>query len=96
MDTWIVSRNPIGVYKPPISTEPGVSITEVSGLCSASHFVDNEKTFQALFFFKAYILAGQIQPNAEILDFGWFTKKEIRTKVKNKYWHGVKDMLSDF
>ncbi|KAJ7236715.1 50S ribosomal subunit L30 [Mycena haematopus] len=79
MDTWIVARKPIGMYKPPIqdtqsTTPPPETIT---------------------FFFKAHIMAGQVRPDESIKDFAWVTKQEIETRVKKAYWEGVKDMLSD-
>ncbi|RDB21361.1 54S ribosomal protein L17, mitochondrial [Hypsizygus marmoreus] len=81
MDTWIVSRNPIGVYNEspldPLSSEP--------------------KPEKITFFFKAHIMAGQAKPNEEIIsDFAWLTKQEIEQRVEKDYWEGVKDMLSDY
>ncbi|KAN0128508.1 50S ribosomal subunit L30 [Lactarius tabidus] len=79
MDTWIVSRKPIGLYEiqPPAldsSASPKTSI----------------------FFFKAHIMAGQVKPSKSVTDFAWLTKKEIEKRVDERYWDGVKDMLSDF
>ncbi|KAF5391772.1 hypothetical protein D9757_001689 [Collybiopsis confluens] len=80
MDTWIVSRNPIGHYKPPIKA------------ASSDHPLSEEVTF----FYKAHIMAGQVRPNSErVQDFAWLTKQEIETRVTEHYWHGVKDILSD-
>ncbi|KAI0798081.1 39S mitochondrial ribosomal protein L46-domain-containing protein [Abortiporus biennis] len=73
MDTWIVSRQPVGVYQSPKASQ---SYT---------------------FFYKGHILAGQAKPdNKSVADFAWLTKEEIKPKVDQDYWHGVKDMLSDF
>ncbi|KAI0928241.1 hypothetical protein AcW1_005548 [Taiwanofungus camphoratus] len=81
MDTWVVSRNPIGVYEP---SRP----TGADELSLAKSYI---------FFYKAHILAGQVQPDAKnILDFAWLTKEEIEPRVDKEYWSGVKDMLSDF
>ncbi|KAG2348577.1 hypothetical protein BDR05DRAFT_973629 [Suillus weaverae] len=75
MDTWIVSRNPIGVFHPPSPA----SLQDV------------------VFFYKAHIMAGQVRPNrAHAQDFAWLTKGEIKTRVDEDYWLGIKDMLSDF
>ncbi|KAF8894442.1 39S mitochondrial ribosomal protein L46-domain-containing protein [Infundibulicybe gibba] len=81
MDTWIVSRNPVGVYKPALPNPPsGDAIQE-----------------RATFFFKAHIMAGQAKPNGKsINDFAWLTKQEIETRVGKDYWDGVKDILSDY
>lgn len=50
-----------------------------------------------MFFYKAHILAGQVRPDAKSVDdFAWLTKQEIQKRVEQKYWDGVKDMLSDF
>ncbi|KAJ7470379.1 39S mitochondrial ribosomal protein L46-domain-containing protein [Mycena latifolia] len=80
MDTWIVSRKPIGMYKRPI---PARSPTPAPG---------PEKI---TFFFKAHIMAGQVRPGQTIKEFVWVTKQEIKTRVPRDYWEGVKDMLSD-
>ncbi|KAL6309148.1 39S mitochondrial ribosomal protein L46-domain-containing protein [Sparassis latifolia] len=78
MDTWVVSRKPVGVYEP--STPNGAK---------------SDQTY--VFFYKAHILAGQVQPDGKkILDFAWLTKEEIEPRVDAQYWSGVKDMLSDF
>ncbi|KAI0698500.1 39S mitochondrial ribosomal protein L46-domain-containing protein [Cytidiella melzeri] len=79
MDTWVVSRNPIGVYRAP----------------SVAKAAENLQDY--LFFYKAHILAGQARPDGKnILDFAWLNKEEIRTRVDQDYWAGVKDMISDF
>ena len=50
-----------------------------------------------VFFYKAHILQGQVRPDKKnILDFAWLTKQEIKPRVDEGYWTGVKDMLSDF
>ncbi|KAI0048225.1 50S ribosomal subunit L30 [Auriscalpium vulgare] len=82
MDTWIVSRKPIGLYETRSSVPP-TDPTKPPKTC--------------VFFFKAHILAGQVQPlNEAVLDFAWLTKEEIQTRVGEQYWDGVKDMLSGF
>ncbi|KAI3610436.1 50s ribosomal subunit l30 [Moniliophthora roreri] len=81
MDAWIVSRNPIGHYKP----EPKLSLKGKP--------LPEEVTF----FFKAHIMAGQVKPNVErAKDFAWLTKQEIEPMVSRHYWDGIKDMLSDY
>ena len=75
MDTWVVSRNPIGVYNP-------------SGAADSNS--------QPTFFFKAHILAGQVQlQSSRVSSFAWLTKEEIQKHTDAEYWEGVKDMLSD-
>ncbi|KIK18315.1 hypothetical protein PISMIDRAFT_632200 [Pisolithus microcarpus 441] len=79
MDTWLVSRNPIGVYHPP---KLNVSEPEAKN---------------AVFFYKAHILAGQVRPKqSRYQDFAWLTKGEIRRIIDDEYWNGIRDMLSDF
>ncbi|TFK42798.1 39S mitochondrial ribosomal protein L46-domain-containing protein [Crucibulum laeve] len=81
MDSWIVSRNPIGVYKP---QQPSAS----AGEAQPEH---------AVFFFKGHILAGQVRPQGPaIKDFAWLTKQEIEPLVEKDYWEGIKDVLSDY
>lgn len=41
-------------------------------------------------------MAGQVKPSKSVADFAWLTKKEIKRRVDEQYWEGVKDMLSDF
>jgi large subunit ribosomal protein L46 len=49
------------------------------------------------FFYKAHILAGQVNADGKkVLDFVWLTKEEMEPRLERDYWHGVKDMLSDF
>ncbi|KAF9264949.1 60S ribosomal protein L17 [Marasmius fiardii PR-910] len=81
MDAWIVSRNPIGMYKSEAKLPAnGTQLPE-----------------EVSFFFKAHIMAGQVHPNKEkIKDFAWLTKQEIEPLVSKHYWEGVKDMLSDY
>lgn len=50
-----------------------------------------------VFFYKAHILAGQVQVDGKsVKDFAWLTKEEVGEKVEKDYWHVVKDILSDF
>ncbi|KAK1229084.1 hypothetical protein PQX77_007900 [Marasmius sp. AFHP31] len=81
MDAWIVSRNPIGMYKPePKLSAKGTPLPE-----------------EVSFFFKAHIMAGQVRLDEEkTKDFAWLTKQEIEPLVTKHYWDGVKDMLSDY
>ncbi|KAI0316790.1 50S ribosomal subunit L30 [Amylostereum chailletii] len=82
MDSWIVSRNPIGLNE----TFPPTPPTDSSA---------PPKT--CVFFYKAHIMAGQVQPDGKsTTDFAWLTKQEIEERVDAAYWTGVKDMLSDF
>ncbi|KZP29847.1 hypothetical protein FIBSPDRAFT_884515 [Athelia psychrophila] len=51
------------------------------------------------FFYKAHILAGQVSTEpavSQVRDFAWLTKQELEGRLDSDYWHGVKDMLSDF
>jgi large subunit ribosomal protein L46 len=41
-------------------------------------------------------MAGQVKPGKSVTDFAWLTKKEIAKRVDERYWDGIKDMLSDF
>lgn len=95
MDTWIVSRNPIGVFHPPSPASRGGA----EEVCSAScipHLVLTGLQ-DVVFFYKAHIMAGQVRPNrTHAQDFAWLTKGEIKTRVDEDYWLGIKDMLSDF
>ncbi|KAF8184977.1 39S mitochondrial ribosomal protein L46-domain-containing protein [Mycena galopus ATCC 62051] len=79
MDTWMVARKPIGMYKLPVPATPTPTPTPE----------------MVTFFFKAHIMAGQVHPDKALKDFAWVTKQEIETRVKRAYWEGVKDMLSD-
>ncbi|KAJ3762954.1 39S mitochondrial ribosomal protein L46-domain-containing protein [Lentinula raphanica] len=80
MDSWIVSRNPIGHYRPP----------------RRAPSLGKPKPDEVAFFYKAHILAGQARPNPEtVKDFAWLTKQEIEGRVPDHYWDGVKDMLSE-
>ncbi|KAG1765738.1 hypothetical protein EV702DRAFT_1204474 [Suillus placidus] len=50
-----------------------------------------------VFIYKAHIMAGQVRPNrAHAQDFAWLTKGEIKTRVDEDCWLGIKDMQSDF
>jgi len=79
MDTWVVGKAPIGVYQPPQ--------TSASSQETPEHYV---------FFYKAHILAGQVHPIKEyIKNFAWLTKEEIKPRVDESYWEGIKNILSD-
>jgi len=80
MDTWIVGRKPIGLYE----VHPSSTRTDTAA---------SPKT--CLFFFKAHIMAGQVRPGDSVTDFAWLTKNEISERVNQRYWDGIKDMLSD-
>lgn len=92
MDTWIVGRKPIGLYETqppaPDSASPKVRLPLFS---ECKEIIPSEK----IFFFKAHIMAGQVKPSKSVADFAWLTKKEIEKRVDERYWEGVKDMLSD-
>ncbi|KAG6833495.1 hypothetical protein H0H87_006067 [Tephrocybe sp. NHM501043] len=81
MDTWIVSRNPVGVYKEsPLDMSLPQPMAE-----------------KITFFFKGHIMAGQIHPDTSVIsDFAWLTKQEIETHVEKEYWESIKDILSDY
>ncbi|KAG5651528.1 hypothetical protein H0H81_008340 [Sphagnurus paluster] len=81
MDTWIVSRNPVGVLK--------VAPQDIS--------TAETKPEEIIFFFKGHIMAGQVKLHSKVIsDFAWLTKQEIQTRVEAAYWEGVKDILSDY
>jgi len=99
MDTWIVSRKPIGLYEdhPPIPPIDPAATSKVR-LNSPSPLISSSCGFwkTCVFFFKAHIMAGQVRPGESVTDFAWLTKKEISKRVDQQYWDGIKDMLSDF
>lgn len=91
MDTWIVSRNPIGVYHPPKQNIRDVSATPAVETHTLNALQD------VVFFYKAHILAGQVRPDPDrYQDFAWLTKGEISKRTDGDYWLGIKEMLSDF
>lgn len=91
MDTWIVGRNPIGVYHPPKQSTQDVSSVPVVEIHILNVLQD------VVFFYKAHILAGQVRPDPDrYQDFAWLTKGEISKRTDGNYWLGIKDMLSDF
>ena len=98
MDTWVVSRNPIGVHRSPSTAEAA----EKSQVRSYTYVIRvDAETLQlfkeCLFFYKAHVLAGQAHADGKnILDFAWLTKEEIQTRVDKGYCESVKDMISDF
>lgn len=93
MDTWVVSRNPVGVSKSPAeATKDGQEVC-------APLFVRNyysHRQQDVTFFYKAHIMAGQVRPTqASVSDFAWLTKEEIESHVSKDYWESIKDMLSE-
>ncbi|KAF9231641.1 hypothetical protein BU15DRAFT_55893, partial [Melanogaster broomeanus] len=80
MDTWIVSRNPIGAHHPP---KPIASVEDV-------------KEVSYLFYHQCiHILAGQVRPDSKrYQNFAWM--KLVSGQRLENYWLGIKDMLSDF
>ena len=92
MDTWIVSRNPIGLYKRKVNDAASTSTSTPGTPTPASTTLEI-----STFFYKAHIMAGQARPS-NASDFAWLTKQELEERLKDDaaYWDGVKDMLSDF
>ena len=84
MDTWVVSRKPVGLYRPPI--EPQVRNTSTKPVGLLKILVQ-----PYLFFYKAHILAGQVRPDGKsVLDFAWLSKEEIAPRVdKEEVLHEV-------
>ncbi|KIJ17094.1 hypothetical protein PAXINDRAFT_162053 [Paxillus involutus ATCC 200175] len=96
MDTWIVSRNPIGVHHPP---KPAVTAEDVKDVRTLLKYITHVLIAlqDVVFFYKAHILAGQVRPDPKRYeDFAWLTKGEIGQRTNESYWLGIKDMLSDF
>lgn len=97
MDTWIVSRKPIGVYKP---SQSDPNALEVCVCVCVIHLQTRDLICvphkHVVFFYKAHIMAGQVTPTQGIEDFAWLTKQEIKQQVDETYWENTKDMLSDF
>ncbi|CAO3660532.1 unnamed protein product [Rhizopus stolonifer] len=48
-----------------------------------------------VFFMKARVYAGQVQPNKDVADFAWLTKDELANHFSPEYYKSVKDFLSD-
>ena len=97
MDSWIVSRNPIGVFESPWSQTAAseLKVLRKSHLMKAC--TDNLFLQSYTFLYKAHILAGQAMVDGEkVKDFAWLTKEEVQKRVAKDYWEGVKDVLSDF
>jgi len=40
-------------------------------------------------------MAGQVRPGESVSGFAWLTKNEISERVDQRYWDGIKNMLSD-
>ena len=96
MDTWIVSRKPIGLYNPPLSSSDNTKAS-YSYLPHLNNLTLHIPIQSFTFFCKARILAGQVRIDKKhVLDFAWLTKQEIESRLETDYWLGVKDMLSDF
>ena len=95
MDSWIVSRNPIGVFESP--SQPSRTALKVGLVFLPRPGVSCLRSSQAYtFLYKAHILAGQVVIDGEnIQDFAWLTKEEIEPRVQKDYWASVKDILSD-
>ena len=75
---------------PPQTTQPPRRFIPVSVVLPLTCFLQ-------VFFYKAHIFAGQVQPaEKRITDFAWLTKEEIESYVDKDYWEGTKDMLADF
>lgn len=104
MDTWLVSRNPIGFYKPSLPDKSSDILDVEVRVCFPLFlffflFLIPYKCQpkKVTFFFKAHIMAGQAKPDVKtVQDFAWLTKQEIQTRVKPEYWNGIKDMLSEY
>lgn len=42
-------------------------------------------------------MAGQVRPDgANVLDFAWLTKQEMKYRMDESDWSTVEDILSDF
>ncbi|KAH7927741.1 hypothetical protein BV22DRAFT_1060488 [Leucogyrophana mollusca] len=80
MDSWIVSRNPIGVFHPP-SQEPRI---------------DSAQQEVVFFYKAHIMAGQVRPDRTRTQDFAWLTKGEIGTRVDPDYWLGIKDLLSDF
>ncbi|KIK81117.1 hypothetical protein PAXRUDRAFT_833088 [Paxillus rubicundulus Ve08.2h10] len=80
MDTWIVSRNPIGVHHPP---KPAVTSDDV-------------KDDVVFFYKAHILAGQVRPDPKRYQDFAWLTKGEISQRTNESYWLGIKDMLSDF
>ncbi|KDR81382.1 hypothetical protein GALMADRAFT_239249 [Galerina marginata CBS 339.88] len=62
-----------------------------------SEFPNAEAPERVVFFFKAHILAGQVSPEGKnVQDFAWLTKQEIKTRVDDRYWTSIENILSDY
>ncbi|KAH7909140.1 39S mitochondrial ribosomal protein L46-domain-containing protein [Hygrophoropsis aurantiaca] len=80
MDSWIVSRNPIGAFHPPVSeAATGTSQKDVVFFYKAHIMAGQVRP-----------------DRTHTQDFAWLTKGEIGTRVDKNYWLCIKDMLSDF
>lgn len=98
MDTWIVSRQPIGVYNPPAPSTSEIDPKVCLAFFTSDYIALTVFFYQPFtFFYKAHILSGQVRTdNKSVLDFAWLTKEEMESRLEKDYWLGVKDMLSDF
>ncbi|KAF9228767.1 hypothetical protein BS17DRAFT_772486 [Gyrodon lividus] len=80
MDTWIVSRNPVGVHHP---VKPAVT-------------AEDTKDDVVFFYKAHILAGQVRPDPKRYQDFAWLTKGEIGQRTDENYWLGVKDMLSDF
>jgi len=80
MDCWVVSRNPIGVYKPVLGDLPAEPQAEKITFFFKAHIMAGQVK----------------PDEKMIQDFAWLTKQEIETRLEKDYWDGVKDILSDY
>ena len=53
-----------------------------------------EKKGAKIFFFKAYHLDGDFEPNKELCgDYKWLNRKELPSLLDNKYWESINNSL---
>ncbi|CAK5279389.1 unnamed protein product [Mycena citricolor] len=95
MDTWIVTRKPIGIHKPQLAAVTPSTPQACLHRRPLNEVIDFHSPQNITFFYKAHIMAGQVKPADSIKNFAWVTKQEIETRVGGDYWASVKDMLSD-
>ncbi|KAI9280702.1 39S mitochondrial ribosomal protein L46-domain-containing protein [Sporodiniella umbellata] len=54
-----------------------------------------EETGMKVFFMKARIYAGQVQPGKDVADFAWLTKEELADRLAPEYYKSIKNSLSE-